>query len=85
MTTLLPPRDTAVLRSIVKSSAVLIALMFIERLYAARISSEDDLSALLQIDPRTVRKQLVSLSAAGLVSACGADRWMLTPEGRGTL
>lgn len=84
-TTILPPRETAVLRGVAKSAAVLIALMFIERIYAGRASSEMEIAGLLQMDLRTVRRQFAGLSAAGLVTAQGADRWMLTPEGRGTL
>lgn len=83
--TILPPRETAVLRGVAKSAAVLIALMFIERVYAGRASSEMEIAGILQMDLRTVRRQFAGLSAAGLVSAHGADRWLLTPEGRGTL
>lgn len=83
--TILPPRETAVLRGVAKSAAVLIALMFIERVYAGRATSEMEITNLLQMDLRTVRRQFAGLSAAGLVTAQGADRWMLTPEGRGTL
>lgn len=84
-TTILPPRETAVLRGVAKSAAVLIALMFIERIHAGRASSELEIASLMRMDTRTVHRQMTGLSAAGLVTAQGADRWMLTPEGRGTL
>ncbi len=83
--TILPPRETAVLRGVAKSAAVFFALMLIERIQAGRATSELEIAGLLRMDTRTVHRQLSGLSAAGLVTAQGADRWMLTPEGRGTL
>lgn len=83
--TILPPRELAVIRGIAKSAAVLIALLMIERIHASRATTENELAHVLQVDVRTVHKQCLYLSASGLVSGQGADRWMLTPEGRGTL
>ncbi len=83
--TILPPRELAVLRGIAKSAAVLIALLMIERIQASRATTENELAHILQVDVRTVHKQCLYLSASGLVSGQGADRWMLTPAGRGTL
>jgi hypothetical protein len=83
--TILPPRELAVIRGIAKSAAVLIALLMIERMHASRATTENELAHILQVDVRTVHKQCLYLSASGLVSGQGADRWMLTPEGRGTL
>lgn len=83
--TILPPRELAVIRGIAKSAAVLIALLMIERIHASRATTENELAHILQVDVRTVHKQCLYLSASGLVSGQGADRWMLTPEGRGTL
>lgn len=83
--TILPPRELAVLRGIAKSAAVLIALLMIERIHASRATTENELAHILQADVRTVHKQCLYLSTSGLVSGQGADRWMLTPAGRGTL
>lgn len=82
--TILPPTETAMLRGVAKSAAVLFTLMRIEMLYPGRASSVLDIAGILAVDTRTVERHLVKLSAASLVT-CQADRWMLTPEGRGTL
>jgi hypothetical protein len=82
--TILPPNETAIARGVAKSAAVFFVMILIERYNAGRATSEYELAALLRMDTRTVHRQLTGLSAIGLVTS-QADRWMLTPEGRGTL
>lgn len=82
--TILPPTETAIARGVAKSAAVFFAMILIERYNAGRATSEYELAALLRMDTRTVHRQMTGLSAIGLVTS-QADRWMLTPAGRGTL
>lgn len=82
--TILPPNETAIARGVAKSAAVFFAMILIERYNVGRATSEYELAALLRMDTRTVHRQMTGLSAIGLVTS-QADRWMLTPAGRGTL
>lgn len=85
MTTLLPSEDLTVLRNIAKSAAVLFTWMMIEKNYPCRPVTEYQFADLLNIDIRTVQKQLRALSSAGLAMFQGNFTWMLTPNGRNTL
>lgn len=85
MITLLPPMNLAMVRAIARTAAVLLAAAQIDKIYPGRAISESEIADILQVDKRTVGKQLRSLSAAGLMLEQSDGRYVVTPNGRNTL
>lgn len=84
MTTLLPTQDLAAIRSIAKTAAVLFVLLRIDSLYPGRATEDWEVADILEMDKRTVTRQLRSLSTAGMALAQGKG-YVLTLFGRNTL
>lgn len=84
MTTLLPAQDLAMLRAIAKTIGVLLVAVRIDQLHPGRATADWEIADILEVDKRTVIKQLRSLSAAGMVLAQG-ERYVVTLAGRNTL
>lgn len=85
MTTLLPPTDLATLRSIARTAAVLLVCLRIDQYHPGRAIADYEIADILECDSRTVKKQLRSLSAAGLVLEQREGRYVVTVAGRNTL
>jgi hypothetical protein len=85
MTTLLPTQDLAMLRAIARTASVLLVALRVDQLYPGRAISDMEIADILEADPRTVKKQLRSLSAAGLVLEQRESRYVVTVAGRNTL
>lgn len=84
MTTLLPTQDLATLRAIAKTIGVLLVAVRIDQLHPGRAIADWEIADILEVDKRTVIKQLRSLSAAGFVLAQG-EKYVVTLAGRNTL
>lgn len=84
MTTLLPTQDLAAIRAIARTIGVLLVAVRIDQLHPGRATADWEIADILEVDKRTVIKQLRSLSAAGMVLAQG-DRYVVTLTGRNTL
>lgn len=85
MTTLLPSMNLAMVRAVARTAAVLLAAAQIDKFHPGRAISESEIADILQVDKRTVGKQLRSLSAAGLMLEQSDGRYVVTPNGRNTL
>lgn len=85
MTTLLPTNELAFYRAIARTAAVLLVCLRIDELYPGRAIADFEIADILEQDPRTVNKQLRSLSAAGLVLEQRENKYVVTPQGRNTL
>lgn len=85
MTTILPPTDLAMLRSIARTAAVLLVCLRIDQAHPGRAIADWEVADILEFDRRTVQKQMRSLSAAGLVLEQREGRYVLTVAGRNTL
>lgn len=85
MSTLLPGQDLAMLRAIAKTIGVLLVAVRIDQLYPGRATADWEIADILEVDKRTVNKQLRSLSAAGLVMEQRECRYVVTVAGRNTL
>lgn len=85
MTTILPPTDLAMLRSIARTAAVLLVCLRIDHAHPGRAIADWEVADILEFDRRTVTKQLRSLSAAGLVLEQREGRYVVTVAGRNTL
>lgn len=85
MTTLLPPNDLAFFRAIAKTAAVLLVCLRIDELHPGRAIADFEIADILEQDPRTVVKQLRSLSASGLMLEQREDKYVVTPLGKNTL
>ena len=83
--TILPPSETAFFRSIAKTAAVLLICLRIDELYPGRAIADHEIADILEVDPRTVNKQLRSLSAYGLVLEQLENKYVVTPLGKNTL
>lgn len=85
MTTLLPTNDLAILRAIARSAAVLLVVVRINQLHPGRAIADYEIADILEVDKRTVQKQLRSLSVAGLVLEQRPGRYVVTAAGQNTL
>jgi hypothetical protein len=84
MTTLLPQHDLAMLRAIARTASVLLVCLRIDQAHPGRAIADYEIADILEVDKRTVQKQLRSLSAAGLVIAV-RRKWVVTMAGKNTL
>lgn len=85
MTTILPPHDLAVFRSIAKTAAVLLVCLRIDEIYPGRAIADFEIADILEADPRTINKQMRSLSASGLMFEQRENKYVVTVLGRNTL
>ena len=85
MTTLLPAPDIATLRALARTAAVLLVMLRVDQVYPGRAVADFEICDILEVDKRTVQKQLRSLSAAGLVMEQRESRYVVTSDGRNTL
>jgi hypothetical protein len=85
MTTLLPTSELAMIRSIKGAALVLLVMLRLDGLYPGRAISDYELADILEIDRRTVAKQMRSLSAANLLLEQRSGRYVVTLAGRNTL
>lgn len=85
MTTILPPNDLAFFRSIAKTAAVLLVCLRIDELYPGRAIADFEIADILEQDPRTINKQMRSLSASGLMLEQRESKYVVTVLGRNTL
>lgn len=85
MTTILPPNDLAFFRAIAKTAAVLLVCLRIDELYPGRAIADFEIADILEADPRTINKQMRSLSASGLMLEQRENKYVVTVLGRNTL
>lgn len=85
MTTILPPNDLAFFRSIAKTAAVLLVCLRIDEIYPGRAIADYEIADILEADPRTINKQMRSLSASGLMLEQRENKYVVTVLGRNTL
>lgn len=85
MTTLLPIQDLATLRAIARTAAVLLVAARINQLHPGRAIADWEIADILEVDKRTVQKQLRSLSAAGLMLEQRPSWYVVTVAGENTL
>lgn len=85
MTTLLPAQDLATLRAIARTAAVLLVAARINQLHPGRAIADWEIADILEVDKRTVQKQLRSLSAAGLIIEQRPSWYVVTVAGQNTL
>lgn len=84
MTTLLSSNDLAFFRSIAKTAAVLLVCLRIDEIYPGRAIADFEISDILEQDPRTINKQMRSLSASGLMLEQRENKYVVTVLGRNT-
>lgn len=85
MTTLLPPPELAMLRTIKKAAIELFVCLIIDHYHPGQAIAVYQVADILEIDQRTVQKHLRSLSAAGIMLEQRPFWYVVTPAGRNTL
>jgi DNA-binding transcriptional regulator YhcF (GntR family) len=73
------------MRALARTAGVLLVAVRINQLHPGRAISDYEIADILEVDKRTVQKQLRSLSAAGLMLEQRPGKYVVTAAGQNTL